>query len=82
MAISNHIAAFFFMISNGKFMRIDLNELICCISMNDHAHLHTDINLIKSPLSLKQMKELLKEDKFIWINGRIALSRQYMASHP
>jgi hypothetical protein len=72
---------FFFTISNGKFLRIDLNQLVCGISMNDRAHLHTETDLNKPALTLQQMKELLKEDLFIWINDRIALSRRYTASH-
>ncbi len=72
---------FFFTISDGKFLRIDLNQLVCGISMEDYAQLHTETGLHKPNLTLQLMKALLKEDQFIWINDRIALSRRYADSH-
>ncbi len=81
MRTPNHTSAFFFAIANDKFLRVDLDQLVCCISMNDHAQLHTATDFNTLSLMAQQTKELLKEDQFLWINDHIALSRRYANTH-
>jgi hypothetical protein len=81
MKVTNHTSAFFFITSNGKFLRIDLHQLVCGISRGDHAHLHTETDFSQPALTHEQMKSLLNGNWFIWINDRIALSRYYAGKY-
>ncbi|PZR28682.1 MAG: hypothetical protein DI535_05980 [Citrobacter freundii] len=66
---------FFFITSTQKFVRMDLDHILCGIAMDDHAFLHTTNGFHKPTLTNDQLKELLPTDQFTWINKSIAVRR-------
>jgi hypothetical protein len=72
------IQGFFFIESDQQFKRIDLEKLVCGLFMDDQVQLHTMTGLYTPRMSVEQMKELLPEEKFNWINDGVAFSRKFM----
>ncbi len=60
---------FFFMVSNGKFTRIDHSKIVCLVATDDHVQLHTLTDIHQPKIPVKEMKELLPEDKFVWLQN-------------
>ena len=65
---------------------IDLDKLVCGFFMNDHAQLHTTTELHTPKITVREMRELLTEERFNWISERVAFSRRFkseaMAERP
>lgn len=66
---------FFFIISEGKFVRIDLENIMYVIEAKDYVYLSTKAGDYKPDVSIEKIKELLPCDQFIWINETTAISR-------
>ncbi|MET0462874.1 MAG: hypothetical protein ABW007_06960 [Chitinophagaceae bacterium] len=66
------IQGFFFIVSNGKFARIDHDKIVCLVAIDDHVRLHTLTQIHKPAVSIQQMNELLPEERFIWIRKQTA----------
>jgi hypothetical protein len=66
---------FFFIITKGKFVRIDFENITHINEANDHVHISTAAGLHKPTISIKRIKELLPQDQFTWINETTAIPR-------
>ncbi|MCG2616974.1 hypothetical protein LZZ85_21940 [Terrimonas sp. NA20] len=66
------IQGFFFIVSNGKFARIDHDKIVCLAAIDDHVQLHTLTQIHKPAVSIQQMNALLPEERFIWIRKQTA----------
>jgi hypothetical protein len=58
---------------------MDLDKLMCGFFVNDQVQLHTTTGLYTPRMSVGQMRELLTEEKFNWINDGVAFSKKFMS---
>jgi hypothetical protein len=73
----NTMLHFFFIISKGKFVRIDFENITHVVETKDHVHLSTTTGVYKPTISIKGIKELLPQDQFTWINETTAIPRVF-----
>ncbi len=64
---------FFFIISHGKFARIDLANITHLIQEKDHTKIYTTTGIYTPSVSNRKIKELLPNDQLTWINKTTAV---------
>lgn len=64
---------FFFIISKGKFARIDLGNITHVMKTDDYVRLQTTAGVYTPLISIQKIKELLPNDHFTWINETTAI---------
>ncbi|MBO9659743.1 MAG: hypothetical protein J7527_13055 [Chitinophagaceae bacterium] len=79
MSTARVTPGFFFIESDQRFKRIDLDKLVCGFFMNDHAQLHTTTELHTPKITVSEMRELLTEERFNWISESVAFSKRSMS---
>jgi hypothetical protein len=66
---------FFFIVSNGKFLRVDLEKIVCVVEINDRVQVHTEDDIYEPRVKMEKLRELLPERNFTWVNQRMAIAR-------
>ncbi|PZR27325.1 MAG: hypothetical protein DI535_10890 [Citrobacter freundii] len=64
---------FFFIVTNDKFFRIDLNEITKVTVIKDQAEFHTSPRTYYASVSIDEIKQLLPSNQFIWISEDTAV---------
>lgn len=65
------ITNFFFMISEGRLVTINLNDIVCVVALNQRLQLHTIKEIHQFNGFIKELKQLLPQDRFIWIKKQV-----------
>jgi hypothetical protein len=67
---------FFFIVSNAKFLRVDLEKIVCVVGINDRVQLHTVNDIYTPQVQMEKIRELLPGERFIWVGKRVAVARE------
>ncbi|MET0462289.1 MAG: hypothetical protein ABW007_04020 [Chitinophagaceae bacterium] len=66
---------FFFIVSNGKFLRVDLGKIVCVAEVGDRVQVHTSKDIYTPQVKMEKIRELLPEEGFIWVGESMAVAR-------
>ncbi|PZR28271.1 MAG: hypothetical protein DI535_07655 [Citrobacter freundii] len=66
---------FFFIVSNGKFSRLDLEKIVCVVGIADRVQVHTTDEIHTPKVNMERIREQLPEERFIWIGKRMSVAK-------
>ncbi len=66
---------FFFIVSNGKFLRVDLEKIVCVVGVGDHVQVHTTDDIYTPQVEIEKISKHLPEERFIWVGKNMAVAR-------
>lgn len=67
---------FFFIVSNEKFSRVDLEKIVCVVGMGDRVQVHTTEEIYEPVVKMEQLREILPEERFWRVSERMIVARR------
>ena len=66
---------FFFIISNSKFLRVDLDKIVCVVKTSDGVQVHTNNAIYEPVVTMDELKSVLPEDLFTYVNPKLVVAK-------
>ncbi|MCG2618120.1 hypothetical protein LZZ85_27705 [Terrimonas sp. NA20] len=67
---------FFFIVSNGKFLRVDLEKVVCVVGIGDRVQVHTADDIYTPQVKMERIREKLRKERFIWVGESMAVAKE------
>jgi hypothetical protein len=67
---------FFFIVSNNKFLRVDLEKIVCVVEIDDRVQVHMADDIYTPQVKMERIREQLREERFILVGENMAVSRE------